>query len=309
MAAPKTMLEMDGARVLRIVAPNPGPLTHEGTNAYLVLGERAVVIDPGPESAPHLAALLDALDGARLDAILVTHPHLDHSAGAQALAAETGAPIFGAGPHGADISPIMARLAEEEGGALGGGEGADRDYRPDRRLHDGEALFGDAEGLDLRAVATPGHTSTHLAFVLEVDGQDLEIVFTGDHVMGWSTSLVSPPDGDMAAFMRSLARLAARRDRLFLPGHGPTVDEPALRLAELTAHRRARRASIEAALANGPRRADEIRAEVYAELPDALAPAADRNVLAHLIELLEEGAAELLDPISPASRFKRRGAG
>lgn len=304
MTAAETMFEQSGVRVMRLVAPNPGPLTADGTNTYLVVGERAVIIDPGPEIAAHRARLIDALEGDRLDAILVTHPHVDHSAGAPPLAAATGAPIFGAGPHGADISPIMARLAAEEGGDLGGGEGADVSHRPDRRLRDGEALFGDVESVDFRAIATPGHTSTHLAFALEVDGQDLGVVFSGDHVMGWSTSLISPPDGDMSAFMRSLDRLAARRDRLFLPGHGPAIDQPAERLAELTAHRRARRAAIEAALAAGPRRPDEIRASVYAELPPALKPAADRNVLAHLIELVEEGVAELVDPISPRARFR-----
>lgn len=305
MAPAVTLFETEAVRVLRVCAPNPGPLTADGTNAYVILGERAIIIDPGPNVAAHRAALIEALDGARLDAVVVTHPHLDHSAGAPALCAATGAPLFGAGAHGVDVSPIMARLAAEADGGLGGGEGADAAYRPDRRLLDGETLFGDVEGVDLRAISTPGHTSTHLAYALEAQGQDLDVVFTGDHVMGWATSLISPPDGDMAAFMRSLDRLAARRDRLYLPGHGPAIEAPAERLAELIAHRRARRAAIVAALAEKPQRAAEIRAAVYGDLPSPLTPAADRNVLAHLIELIEDGVAELLDPISAAARFRR----
>lgn len=259
-------------------APNPSPMTAEGTNTWLLdAGDAVVVIDPGPALAPHLEAILASLAGRPLAAILVTHAHLDHSALAPGLAAATGAPVLAFGPAGAGQSPLMARLQAD--GLTGGGEGVDHDFRPDRCLADGEVLS--LGGLQIEAIHTPGHMSNHLCFACG------GLLFSGDHAMGWASSLVSPPDGDMGAYMASLARLAARPWRAMLPGHGPVVTDAAGRLAELTAHRRAREAAVLQALRAGPADAATLTAAIYADTPAALMPAASRNVLAHLVDLAD----------------------
>lgn len=290
--------------VRRLTAPNPSPMTAEGTQTYLV-GEGAVaVIDPGPDHAGHMASILGALaPGERVAAILVTHPHRDHSAGVPALAAATGAPVCAFGGFGAASRADFAGLQ-----GLGGGEGADRDFRPDRLLADGQTLEsperqGGAPGWALTALHTPGHLGEHLCFALS--GPAEGVVFTGDHVMAWSTSMISPPDGDMAAFMASLDKLAARvGDRLYLPGHGAPVTEPAVRLAELIAHRRAREAAIAAALAGGALSAPELVGRVYADLDPRLNRAAARTALAHLIALVDAGRARALGPLSAETAFE-----
>ncbi|MFE3837915.1 MBL fold metallo-hydrolase [Pseudogemmobacter sonorensis] len=266
--------------IRRVLAPNASAMTGPGTTTFLLGREEVVVIDPGPADEGHLAAILAAVPrGGRIGAILVTHPHLDHSALTPALARATGAEVMGFGPAESGRSPQMAALAEA--GLSGGAEGLDLDFVPDRRLRDGERLrFGD---LTLDVLHTPGHMGEHLAFAL---GDDL---FAGDHVMAWAPSLVSPPDGDMAAYMASLARLMRRPWRRLLPCHGAGIDDPAARIAELLAHRRARRAQVLAALRAGPAPLGEVTARVYAGLAPALLPAAARNALAHLIELIEEG--------------------
>jgi hydroxyacylglutathione hydrolase len=285
--------------VRRVVAPNPSPMTFTGTATYLV-GERDVaVIDPGPDDPAHRAALLAAIGDARVTAVLATHTHRDHSAGAPALAAAAGAPVLGFGPHGTGMDPRMAALAAE--GALGGGEGADPAFDPDRRLGDGETVEG--AGWRLTALHTPGHVSTHLCFALEGTG----VLFTGDAVMGWATTMVSPPDGDMAAFLATLRRLRGRGDRLFLPGHGRPVADPAGMVDWQLSHRAARTAQIVAALADGPASAAELTPRLYAEVDRALWPAAARSVLAHLIALAQEGAAETEGPMAADARFRLKG--
>jgi len=292
--------------VRRLTAPNPSPMTADGTQTYLV-GEGAVaVIDPGPEDAGHLRAILGALaPGEQVTAILVTHAHRDHSLGAPALAAATGAPVYAFGSFGAASRPDFAALQ-----GLGGGEGADRDFRPDRVMAEGEALesperVGGAPGWALTALHTPGHVGEHLCFALT--GPAEGILFTGDHVMGWSTSMISPPDGDMAAFMASLRELAARSgDALYLPGHGAPIGNPAQRVAELIAHREAREAEIEAALAEGPLSAADLVGRVYANLDPRLNRAAARTALAHLIALADAGRARALGPLSADVAFERR---
>lgn len=255
----------------RVTAPNPSPMTFTGTQTY-ILGEGAVcVIDPGPESRPHLDAILSALEpGERISKILVTHSHLDHSPLARPLAKTTGAPILAAGPSDWGRSAVMEAL----GGAVGGGEGVDLDFMPDERIKEGDVIDG------IEVLETPGHMANHLSFTWG------DALFSGDLVMGWSTSLISPPDGDLTAFFASVTRLQGRADRLYYPGHGDPVLAPQARCAELIAHRRTREAQILAALADiGPATAETLARHIYTDVSPALLPAAARNVLAHLIDL------------------------
>mgnify|MGYP006273486783 FL=1 len=270
--------------VRRIVAENPSPMTFTGTCSY-ILGEREVaILDPGPDDAAHQERLLEAIGPeAHVAAVLVTHSHLDHSGGARRLARLTGAPTLGFGRHGAGMSDRMRALAEAEL-RLGGGEGADATFEPDRPLADGDALA--VEGRRLVALHTPGHLSNHLCFALEGEG----VVFSGDHVMAWATTLVSPPDGDMTAFLASLRRLKGRGDRLFLPGHGGPVRDPEHMIDAQLAHRAGRERAIFDALAEGPADTERLVARIYGDLDATLRPAARRNVLAHLLALLERGA-------------------
>ena len=299
--------------VVRILAPNPSPMTHWGTNTYLVGEERLVVVDPGPDLAPHLESLLAAIRGRPVDHVVVTHTHLDHSALAPRLAGEVGAPTAGFGPSGAGRSAIMARLAAE--GEIGGGEGLDTRFVPDVALADGDRLGA------FRVLHTPGHLGTHICLLRP------DLVLTGDHVMGWSTSLVSPPDGDLGDFMRSCERLAARVGAFIgdgaaptgtdaaasgapaggrvraLPGHGATIPDLGARLAELVAHRRARERQILAALARAPGTAPDLARRIYHDTPSALLPAASRNVLAHLVDLATRNLATCRPPLCADSVF------
>jgi glyoxylase-like metal-dependent hydrolase (beta-lactamase superfamily II) len=257
--------------VRRLLCANPGPYTFRGTNTWIIGRGRVAVLDPGPEDAAHFAAILAATRGERIVAILVSHTHRDHSPGAAALAQATGAPTHGFGPH--------ATRRED------GDESGDHAFTPDIALPDGAALEG--EEWRVTALHTPGHCGNHLCFALEPAG----VLFTADHVMGWSTSVVSPPDGDMAAYMASLARVAARPERLFLPGHGPPVPEPQAFAAALLAHRRRREARVlEALAAAGTASAEALVPAVYGPgLEPRLAPAAARSLLAHLLKLEAEG--------------------
>ncbi len=261
--------------VRRIVAGNPGPFTFKGTCSYIVGRSKVAVIDPGPDLPEHVQALLEAVRHETVTHILVSHTHRDHSPGAAALAAATAAPTYGFGPH---LTPPDQ-----------GGEGGDHAFRPDLRLADGEAVEGD--GWRLVALHTPGHCGNHLCFALEGDG-GAGVLFSADHVMSWSTSVVSPPDGDMAAYMRSLGRLREREDRLLLPGHGPAITDPQPFLAALAAHREEREALVAEALnrAGRPATATELVEPVYGPLDPRLVAAAGRSLLAHLIKLEAEGA-------------------
>jgi glyoxylase-like metal-dependent hydrolase (beta-lactamase superfamily II) len=264
--------------ILRLVAPNPGPFTATGTCAYLVGEERLAIIDPGPEDARQTQALLDAIAGRPVDAILITHTHRDHSPGARALAAVTGAPIIGCGPH------IAARpLAEGETDRMEGS--GDRQHRPDRILADGEVL--EAAGRRFEAVHTPGHTMNHLCFALADEG----VLFSGDHVMGWSTTIVAPPDGAMGAYMASLEKLKARGETLYLPGHGGAVTDPQRFVRALIGHRRLREQAILASLTAGPKTVAEITPPLYQGLDPRLLPAAGLSVFAHLEDLVARGLA------------------
>jgi hydroxyacylglutathione hydrolase len=279
---------------LRVVtAPNPGPMTFTGTRTYLLGDDALAVIDPGPDDPAHRAALLAAIAGAPVTAVLVTHAHRDHSAGARAFADAVGAPVLAHGDPAAARSPTMTRLAAA--GGLGGGEGIDATFAPDQPIRDGAVVRG--PGWTLTALATPGHTADHLSFAWEEGGA----LFTGDHVMGWATTLISPPDGDLAAFRASLARLRARPEPVYYPGHGAPVRDPVPLVDHILAHRAAREAEIVAALAQGPATIAELVARIYAGVDPALHGAAARNVLAHLLDLANRALAAADGPPAAAA--------
>lgn len=258
--------------VTRVLAPNPSPFTYTGTQTYLVGTRDLAVIDPGPAEDTHLAALLAAIGDRPVRAILCTHTHRDHSPAAAPLAARTGAPIIGCAPLTLEDDGPRADAA------------FDPDYAPDRVLADGEQVQG--EGWTLSALATPGHTSNHLCFALAEE----KALFTGDHVMGWSTTVVSPPDGDMTAYLLSLERLIGRDDAIYYPAHGEAITQPQ-RLARGTlGHRRMREGQILRHLEReGPSLIPDMVALMYAGIDPRLHGAAGRSVLAHLIDLEKRG--------------------
>jgi glyoxylase-like metal-dependent hydrolase (beta-lactamase superfamily II) len=255
--------------IRRIVARNPGPFTFRGTGTYIVGHGQVAVIDPGPDLAEHVDALLAALRGETIAHIVVTHTHRDHSPAAAAVKEATGAPTYGFGPHGASGELVEA--------------GGDMDFVPDIVTTDGDAV----EGPDwrLEAIHTPGHTSNHLCFTLPQE----RALFSGDHVMGWSTTVIAPPDGDMAAYMRSLDKLRGLDHALYWPTHGAPIKAPQPHLRALIAHRRMRRDAIRAALKAAPATPEELVGQVYEPLDPRLVRAASRSVLAHLIELAQDG--------------------
>ena len=275
----------------RVLAPNPGPLTGPGTNSYIVGTGTVAVIDPGPDDPAHLAALEAALGpDERISHIVVTHAHRDHAPLARILGARQGAPVAAFGDARAGRNPAWDAL-----GDLGGGEGVDSTFAPDLTLPDGAVI----EGPDwrLQAIWTPGHMGNHICLRWG------DAVFSGDHVMGWATSVVSPPDGDMAAYMASLDRLATLPARVFHPGHGAPVADPAARVADLIAHRRGREAQILAALTPRPQPIRQLTERVYADLSPTLIPAAERNVLAHLLDLCARGLARADPAPDPAAGY------
>jgi glyoxylase-like metal-dependent hydrolase (beta-lactamase superfamily II) len=264
---------------LRLVrAANPGPLTGAGTNTWIIGCGRVAIIDPGPADPAHLAALLAALTpDEQISHIFLTHTHLDHSGLIPALVAASGAPTYGFGPYDVGRSAMMQRLAAA--GLQDGGEGIDRVFVPDITLGDGDVVTG--AGWSLRALHTPGHAAGHLCFAWD------QRLFSGDHVMGWSSSLISPPDGDMADYMRSLVRLQGKAWQSTYPGHGPVINAPDERIAALMAHRQAREAALLATVQSGPIDLAALTAAVYSDVSQSLHPAASRNVLAHVIDLYE----------------------
>lgn len=278
----------------RIVAPNPSPMTYRGTNTYLLGRTALAVIDPGPEDATHLEAILEACaPGQRISHIVVTHAHLDHAPLARPLAERTGAPVFAFGPAAAGRSSAMQALAET--GLAGGGEGIDAGFAPDHTVLDGDRIDGD--GWTLEVLHTPGHLGNHICLGWN------DACLTADHVMGWASSLVSPPDGDLTDFMASCARLRARDWRVFYPGHGAPIEDPAARLDWLINHRQTREAAILQALEAGAATAQALAAAIYTDTPAALLPAATRNVLAHLIDLMGKSRVAPVDDLSADARF------
>jgi glyoxylase-like metal-dependent hydrolase (beta-lactamase superfamily II) len=262
--------------VRRITVNNPSPFTFHGTNTYLVGTDDLAIIDPGPIDAAHMDAMLHVIGSARVSAIVVTHTHADHSPAAARLALKTGAIVCAEGPHRA-ARPL--RLGESN--ALDGS--SDTSFRPDMALKDGETIAGD--GWTLETIATPGHTANHLAFALIEE----KVIFSGDHVMGWSTSIVAPPDGAMSDYVASLERLIARPERVYYPGHGGPVLEAPRFSADLLAHRKQRERAILDRLAAGDTEIPAMVAAIYTGLDPRLGGAAGLSVLAHLEDLIERG--------------------
>ena len=276
-----------------VLAPNPSPMTHWGTNTYLLGRGSVAVIDPGPALPAHQAAILAALQpGERITHILVTHAHLDHSPLAAPLAEVTGAKVLAFGPARHGLSPRMAGL---EG--LEGGEGLDLTFAPHHRLEDGDRV--EADDWAVTALHTPGHLAGHLCFAWG------DRLFTGDHVMGWAPSLVSPPEGDMTDYLASLHRLTQTTWARFYPAHGAAVTDPADRLAALLSHRRMREAAILEAL-HHPADLETLLRQVYAATPTPLIPAARRNLLAHLVDLVHRKEIIHSQASLTEARFHRR---
>lgn len=273
MDAPYAIAEPLELGAVRLLARNPSPFTYFGTQTYLVGDKELVAIDPGPDLPQHVDAIVDALEGRPLAAIACTHTHRDHSPASRALKAATGAPIIGCAP-----------LALESIGPRADAS-FDKEYLPDRILADGEAIDFDG-GKKLVAVATPGHTSNHLCFAFG------DALFTGDHVMGWSTTVVVPPDGDMAAYMKSLDVLRQRGDRIFYPAHGPAVTKPAQLVRGMIGHRLQRERQILKLIAERPRSIPDIVSSAYPGLDQRLVPAAGGSVYAHLLDLQRRGLVE-----------------
>lgn len=269
--APYGKVVQVSALIGKLLARNPSPFTFRGTGVAIVGRDHVAVIDPGPDDLGHLEALREALHGRRVDHILVTHTHRDHSPAARALKQWTGAPTYGFGPHGSET-------------AAGVEEGADREFVPDVVLRDGDVVEG--EGYSFACVQTPGHTSNHLCYALKQEAA----LFSGDHVMGWSTTVVAPPDGDMAAYMRSLEKLLSRDDRIYWPTHGGPIRDPQTFVAALLRHRRARETQILQALRDGAVEIPQIVQRIYVGIDPRLERAAALNVLAHLNKLLQEGS-------------------
>ncbi|MGI3185293.1 MBL fold metallo-hydrolase [Nioella aestuarii] len=278
----------------RITAPNPSPMTLHGTNTFLV-GERDIaVIDPGPEIGSHLQAILAEIGpDQRISHILVTHSHLDHSPLARSLSDATGAPVLAAGTSEWGRSLAMQKLAAA--GGIGGGEGVDPNFEPDQHISDGDVIAGD--GWQLEVLHTPGHMANHLSFAWK------DALFSGDLVMEWATSLISPPDGDLTAFRHSLRRLIQRQDRLFYPAHGDAVTDPGKRCQDLLDHRADREMQILNALHGAPATPTELTTRIYTDIDARLMPIAERNVLAHLIDLVERNMVSPSPELATTARF------
>ncbi|MES2136873.1 MAG: MBL fold metallo-hydrolase [Pseudomonadota bacterium] len=272
MDAPYARLEQVEPGIARLLAHNPSAFTYYGTQSYLLGTREVAVIDPGPDLPEHLDALVEAIGGRPVAAIMCTHTHRDHSPAARPLAGRTGAPVIGCAALALDTVGPRADAA------------FDGDYQADRVLEDGETI--EVDGKAITAVATPGHTSNHLCFAYQ------GALMTGDHVMGWSTTVVFPPDGDMAAYMASLDRLRKREDRTYYPAHGPPVANPRQYVRHLVGHRMQREKQILALVARQPRPIPDIVANAYPGLDPRLVTAAGGSVFAHLLDLERRGLVE-----------------
>ncbi len=274
----------------RVVAPNPGPFAFLGTNTYIVGRGEVAVIDPGPLMDAHFAAITGALAGERLTHIFVTHTHADHSPLAARLKAATGASTYGYGPHGAGKAEQGIQV-EEDG---------DTSFNPDHRVRDGERIEG--RGWRVECVYTPGHTSNHVCFGLP----ETRALVTGDHIMSWSTSVIVPPDGDMAAYMASLDKVLKRRDAILWPAHGGPVRDPDLFLRAFIAHRDEREAAILEGLAAGVTTIPALVERIYVDVDRRLHPAAQRSVQAHMIRMVADGRIRSEGPPTLSAHYAAR---
>ena len=260
--------------IRRVIAENPSPFTLYGTGTYILGHGEVAVIDPGPADGAHIARLLEALEGETISHILITHTHMDHSPGCRLLQAHTDAKSYAYGPHGA--GKLEQGVPVEEGG--------DMEFEPDELVRDGDVLTGGDWSVE--CVFTPGHTSNHMCYQL----RESKALFTGDHVMGWSTSIISPPDGDMGAYIASLERLLERDDTVYWPTHGPCIDDPKPHVQAFIEHRLARERQIIDCIEQGVHRIEDMVPMMYTELPEFMYPAAARSVLASMEHLVGNGA-------------------
>ena len=260
--------------VRRVVARNPSMFTLHGTGTYIIGRGKVAIIDPGPDLSEHVTALLQAVQNETVTDILITHTHIDHSPATRAVKAATGAKTWGFGPHGASGDGTQVE------------EGADREFTPDNRIGDGDIVSGD--GWTLEAIHTPGHTSNHLCLALKEEN----VMFSGDHVMGWSTSVISPPDGDMGDYLQSLRKLITRGELRYWPTHGPAIENPRPFVKAFINHREERESQIQACLADGLIKIPDMVERLYANVDSRLHRAAGRSVLAHLIHMVHTSRAK-----------------
>ena len=292
--------EQQSPLVQRVIAENPNKFTYKGTGTYLIGGHDVLVVDPGPKLDSHQAALEKALDGRNVIGILITHCHGDHSPLSAWLKSQSGARTYGFGPHvqGEDLlydPDEKAEPTEDEKG-----ETADLEFVPDVAVVDGQRLEL-VDGVTITCIHTPGHTSNHLCFDLAEE----DTIFTGDHVMGWSTTVISPPDGNMTHYMKSLAKIQQLGRSIWRPTHGNPITNPLAYSTALIAHRTAREEQIISVVKARPQTIKEMVKTIYADVDEALHKAAARSVLAHLMKLMDEGRVRIKDdaPISKDSIF------
>ena len=259
--------------IRRLVAENPSPFTLHGTGTYIIGQGKVAVIDPGPADSAHIEALVKGLKGETITHVLVTHTHMDHSPGCALLREHTDAPTYAYGPHGA--GKLESGVQVEEGG--------DMDFAPDVLAKDGDIIEG--EGWSVECVYTPGHTSNHLCFQY----REQKALFTGDHVMGWSTSIISPPDGDMGDYLKSLDKLLQRDDEIYWPTHGPSIEDPKSFVKKFIEHRQEREDQITDCLKRGLSTIEVMVPDMYDGLPEFMYPAAARSVLAAMEHMANKG--------------------
>ena len=278
--------------IVCILAPNPSPMTFKGTNTYVIGNDELAIIDPGPLNEEHFINILEVTAERPVKYIFITHSHIDHSPLAKKLSAELNTPIYGYGASEAGLSSTMLSLIDS--GYESGSEGIDYEFNPDNLIKNNENF--ELNDNVISAIHTPGHMGNHVCFLYD------KVLFSGDHVMGWATSMVSPPYGDLTQFMASCRLLQTKEYDIFLPGHGDPVTNPSERLNFLINHRLERERQIKETIKNTPLTSSEITEIVYTDIDSSLIPAATRNVFAHLIDLSERGLVDFLGEISEKSK-------